>query len=45
VTLSVWESWSAIEAATGGDVRRPMATRHPERIIAWEATHLEIIEE
>ena len=45
VTLSVWESWSAIEAATGGDVRRPMATRHPELIIAWEATHLEIIEE
>jgi heme-degrading monooxygenase HmoA len=45
VTLSVWDSWSAIEAATGGDVRRPMATRHPELIIAWEATHLEIIEE
>jgi hypothetical protein len=45
VTLSVWASWARVEAATGGDIRRPLATRHPERIVAWEATHFEIIEE
>lgn len=43
LTLSIWDSWAAIEAATGGDVRRPIATRHPERIISWDATHFEII--
>ena len=44
VTLSVWESWSDIEAATGGDVERPIATRHPERIVDWDASHYELIE-
>jgi len=44
LTLSVWDSWSAVEAATGGDIRRPMATRHSESIVAWEAAHFEIIE-
>lgn len=44
VTLSVWESWSAVETATGGDIRRPMATRHSESIVAWETAHFEIIE-
>jgi heme-degrading monooxygenase HmoA len=44
VTLSVWASWSAVEAATGGDIRRPMATRHPEYIVEWDAAHFEIIE-
>jgi hypothetical protein len=44
VTVSVWESWSDIEAATGGDIARPIATRHPERIVDWDASHYEIIE-
>ena len=44
LTLSVWESWSDIEAATGGDIGRPIATRHPERIVDWDASHFEIIE-
>jgi len=44
VTLSAWRSWSAIEMATGGDIRRPLATRHPELIAAWEATHFEALE-
>jgi hypothetical protein len=44
VTMSVWESWSALEAATGGDVQRPVATRHPERIERWDATHFEILD-
>jgi heme-degrading monooxygenase HmoA len=44
VTLSVWRSWDTLEAATGGDIRRPMATRHPELIVQWDAAHFEIIE-
>jgi hypothetical protein len=43
VTASVWESWAALETATGGDVQRPVATRHPERIARWDATHFEVI--
>jgi hypothetical protein len=44
VTASAWADWSVIEAATGGDVRRPVATRHPERLVDAEATHYEVIE-
>ena len=43
VTMSLWSSWSALEAATGGDVRRPIATRHEERILGWEAVHYEVL--
>lgn len=43
VTVSSWQSWSAVESATGGDVRRPIATRHEERIVEWEAAHYELI--
>lgn len=43
VTLSVWPSWSAVEQATGGDVRRPIATRHEERIVTWQASHYECL--
>lgn len=43
VTMSAWSSWSALEAATGGDVRRPVATRHQERLLAWEAVHYEVL--
>jgi hypothetical protein len=43
VTVSSWQSWSTVEAATGGDVRRPIATRHEERIVEWEAAHYELI--
>lgn len=44
VTASAWADWSVIEAATGGDVRRPVATRHPERLVDAEAIHYEVIE-
>lgn len=44
LTMSVWESWSVLETATGGDVRRPVATRHPERVERWDASHFEIID-
>jgi hypothetical protein len=43
VTLSVWSSWSALEVATGGNVNRPIATRHAERIHVWEAVHYELL--
>ena len=43
MTLSVWSSWSALEIATGGDVNRPIATRHAERIHVWEAVHYELL--
>jgi quinol monooxygenase YgiN len=44
VTVSTWPDWATVEAATGGDVRRPIATRHPERIVAADVTHFEVIE-
>jgi hypothetical protein len=44
LTLSTWLDWGAIEVATGGDIRQPVATRHPERLAAWEAIHYEAIE-
>lgn len=44
VTISTWSDWAAIGAATGGDIRRPVATRHPELLASWEATHFESLE-
>jgi hypothetical protein len=43
VTLSVWSSWSMLEIATGSDVNRPIATRHPERIQALDIVHYELL--
>lgn len=43
VTLSVWDGWPAIEAATGSDVRHPIATRQSDQIVEFEATHFEIL--
>jgi hypothetical protein len=43
ITLSAWRRWSDIELATGGDVHRPRATRHPERLIDWDVSHFEIV--
>ncbi len=42
-TLSVWIDWDTLQAATGGDVNRPIATRHAERLLDWEAEHYEIL--
>ena len=42
--VSVWSGWNAIELATGGDTRRPMATRRPELIESFDATHYEAID-
>jgi heme-degrading monooxygenase HmoA len=43
LTLSTWRDWRDIEAATGGDIHRPRATRHPERLVGWEVDHFEIV--
>ncbi|HSK53079.1 MAG TPA: hypothetical protein VLA44_10010 [Clostridia bacterium] len=43
VTLSVWRDWGSIELATGGNVRRPMATRHAELIARGTAQHYELV--
>jgi hypothetical protein len=44
LTLSVWPDWATIEAATGGDIHRPIATRHAERLVAWTGSHYEIVD-
>jgi hypothetical protein len=43
VSMSVWSSWSVLEIATGSDVNRPIATRHPERIHALDVVHYEVL--
>jgi hypothetical protein len=43
LTVSTWSDWSTIEKATGGDIRKPLATRHPERIVAFEVDFYEAI--
>ena len=43
VTLSVWPDWSTLQDATGGDVERPIATRHAHRLVAWHAEHYKSI--
>lgn len=45
VTISAWTSWSAIEQATGGDVRRPFATRNSARLASHDVAHFEIVGE
>jgi hypothetical protein len=43
VSLSAWSDWSALETATGGDTDHPIATRHAERILRWDAVHYEVL--
>jgi hypothetical protein len=43
-TVSAWREWHDIELATGGDIRRPRATRRPERLVDWDVSHYEIVE-
>jgi hypothetical protein len=43
VTMSAWREWHDIELATGGDIHRPRATRHDERLVEWEVEHFEIV--
>src|SRR6266508_3254679 len=43
MTVSAWTGWSAIERATGGNVRQPIATRHAHRRGAGEVDHYEML--
>lgn len=43
VTVSVWTAWDHIEAATGGNLRQPIATRNTEWLLAGSALHYEIV--
>jgi len=43
LTLSVWTDWSGLQEATGGDIQRPIATRHATLLDAWQANHYEAI--
>jgi len=43
-TLSIWPDWATLQDATGGNVGRPIATRHAERLVDWTASHYEIME-
>jgi len=43
VTVSAWPDWQRIEAATGGNVRQPIATRHVDLLVEGSAEHLEIV--
>lgn len=45
VTLSIWSDWATLQAATGGDIDRPIATRHSRMLSAWQADHYEVIPE
>jgi hypothetical protein len=45
LTISTWSSWSCIEACTGGDIRRPLATRNAARIASGGPVHYEILSE
>jgi hypothetical protein len=43
LTVSAWTGWDAIEAATGGNIRQPFATKNSERLVAFVVDHYEIL--
>jgi hypothetical protein len=43
VTVSAWTGWSAIEEATGGNTRQPIATRNSVRLTGFEVVHFETL--
>ncbi len=43
VTVWVWTAWDNIEAATGGNVREPISTRHAQLLVSGDAVHYEIV--
>ncbi len=43
LTLSIWRAWAEIEAATGADLDRPIATQRSDALIEFEASHYESI--
>ena len=43
VTVSAWTGWPAIEEATGGNTRVPIATRNAIRLTGFEVSHFELL--
>jgi len=43
VTVSVWTGWPAIELATGGNPRRPIATKNSVRLTGFDVVHFEVL--
>jgi hypothetical protein len=43
ITVSAWTDWEAIERATGGNIRQPVATRNAARIAMGSVAHYEIL--
>jgi hypothetical protein len=43
VSVSVWTAWENIEAATGGNVREPIAIKHSQPLVKANAVHYEIV--
>ncbi|HEV7810501.1 MAG TPA: hypothetical protein VGO64_07870, partial [Candidatus Limnocylindrales bacterium] len=43
VTVSAWTGWSAIEEATGGNTRQPIATRNSVGLSGFEVVHYETL--
>lgn len=43
VTVSAWTDWRSIEAATGGDIRNPFATKFSSRLLEWTVDHYELV--
>lgn len=43
VTVSVWTGWAAIEQATGGNTRKPIATRNSVRLTGFDVIHFEVL--
>ena len=42
-TISAWTSWSKIEAATGGNIHQPFATRNADRLASFTVSHFEVL--
>jgi hypothetical protein len=45
LSVSAWTGWTAIESATGGNTRRPFATRNAARLAGFTVGHFEILPE
>jgi hypothetical protein len=43
VTVSAWSAWDRIAAATGGNLRQPIATRHAHLLAGGTAAFFEIV--
>jgi len=43
ITVSIWAAWERLQAATGGNIRQPLGTRHAQLLASGSVTHYEIV--